>query len=119
MPNYTKNHYKTSFEAHQTEALIEELLLHLSRFFVQHRDTRLEQYYDKLEVLLAQWKDIEQQVVGRSIYSHTIIRQKDEVQQAVSSIINDLPDYYFDVLNGKELAGIGEREKPFRKHMAR
>lgn len=117
MPNYTKNHYKTSFDAHQTEALIEELLLHLSRFFVQHRDARLEQYYDKLEVLLAQWKDIEQQVVSSSISSHAIIQQKKQVQQAVSKIIEDLPDYYFDVLNGKELAWILNREKPYGKYI--
>lgn len=100
MPKYNTSYYKKYIANHQIEPLLEQLLQHLHQYLSFHPNSHLQNTYDALIMQSGKWKSIQQEESLNIVEPQAAKREKARISQAVLGIINGLPAYYFDFLNG-------------------
>lgn len=104
MPKYNKEYYKQYIGNNDIEKLINELLQHLQQYLSFHPKSHLQNTYDALIMQLGKWKSILHEEGINIVEPQAAKREKARISQAVLGIINGLPTYYFDFLNGDKKA---------------
>ena len=104
MPMYNKDYYKKFIADNKIAELIDLLMKDLKNYLSSHsNDLTVQNAYDTVLFQRGGWKEIQNEKMYGTENERDIERKSNAIKLKVMGIINSLPRYYFDFMNGVEI----------------
>ncbi len=104
MPTYNKLYYQEYVGEDRTEELLEDLRKDLNQYLSVHHVEKIQKTHDDILMLKGRWERVERKDNLGIDDDKESEKEINRITYSLLEIINDLPSYFFDFMNGNKNA---------------